>query len=179
MTTLDPRIRVALGSIHPTRDNPAWHGAPTALGLLRGVSADTAIWRPSPSVNSIREIALHIAFWENSVANRLSGASDRVEFPQRTTGWPPRENTLSDPAWKMEVRLLAAAHQRLVQAVTAFAPARLDAPLGDRSTRTAASTIHGVAEHSLYHAAQIKLLKRLAQKAGLRQANEDAAVLPQ
>jgi hypothetical protein len=42
MTTLDPRIRTAMGSIHPTKENPARHDAPTALGLLRGVSADVA-----------------------------------------------------------------------------------------------------------------------------------------
>ena len=36
MKDLDPRIRTALISIDPTTKNPAWHGVPTAIGVLRG-----------------------------------------------------------------------------------------------------------------------------------------------
>jgi hypothetical protein len=165
MTTLDPRIRNALGSIHPTQENPAWHGAPTALGLLRGVSAETAVFRPRPGMNNIREIALHVAFWENSVANRLAGTDHRVAFEARTSGWPKRLNAVTQADWRSEVRKVASAHERLVAAVTGFDPRRLDEPLSERSTRTAISTIHGVAEHSLYHAAQIKMIKTLAKSA--------------
>jgi hypothetical protein len=162
MTALDPRIRNALLSIHPTSKNPAWHGAPTALGLLRGVSAETAVWRPHASMNSIREIALHIAFWENSVANRLSGTSNKVPFSARTSGWPTRLDDIAKDKWRGEVRLLTNAHSRLVHAVERFDPAKLDdPPVGSRASRPAIAYIHGVAEHSLYHAAQIKMLKQL------------------
>src|SRR5512137_489690 len=78
MTDLDPRIKTALLSVNPTSENPAWHGCPTALGVLRGVSAALATWRPTPHGNNIREIALHIAFCENSVANSLSGKVHRL-----------------------------------------------------------------------------------------------------
>ena len=82
MQDLDPRIRTALISIDPTTNNPAWHGEPTAIGVLRGVGSKAAVWRPHPNANNIREIALYIAFWENSVANRLSGSRVRVGFKQ-------------------------------------------------------------------------------------------------
>ena len=164
MPTENPRIRNALLSIHPTSERPAWHGAPTAIGLLRGVKDDAAVWRPYPRANNVREIALHIAFWENSVINRLTGESARLDFEQWTTGWPVRVEALDAAQWKREVRLVKACHEDLVRAVTAFDPQRLDRPLGTKSSRPAVEYIHGVAEHSLYHAAQIKMLKTLARK---------------
>ena len=167
MPTNDPRIRNALLSIHPTSERPAWHGAPTAVGLLRGVKVDAAVWRPYPRASNVREIALHVAFWENSVANRLTGGTARAEFEQRTTGWPVRvEAPLDAVQWKREVRLVNACHAYLVRAVTEFDPRRLDRPLGTNSKRPAVEYIHGVAEHSLYHAAQIKMLKTLAKRGG-------------
>jgi len=161
----DLRIRNALLSIHPTGEHPAWHGAPTAVGLLRGVDAETAVWRPYPEANNLREIALHVAFWENSVANRLTGGEVRLEFERREGGWPVRRDSVDEHRWKDEVRLVVACHRYLVRAVAGFDPRRLDEPLGERSSRPATEYIHGVAEHSLYHAAQIKMLKGLAKRA--------------
>ena len=167
MAPTDPRIRNALLSLNPTAKRPAWHGAPTPLGLLRGVTPDAALHRPHPSMNCIRDIALHIAFWENSVANRLAGEAARVPFPQRQTGWPRRIRTLTAAQWKDELRYLAQAHDRLVDIVTRFDPKRLDQPAGPRSDRIAIELIHGIAEHNLYHGAQIKTLKQLAKEAGM------------
>jgi len=76
--SVDPRIRNAVLSIDPSSVRPAWHGAPTVIGLLRGVGPDVAVLRPYPKANNTREIALHVAFWENSVANRLSGGAERA-----------------------------------------------------------------------------------------------------
>ena len=73
MNNLGPRIRNALVSIDPTTKRPAWHGVTTAIGVLRGVGPVAAVWRPYPDSNNIRELALLIAFWENIIANRLSG----------------------------------------------------------------------------------------------------------
>ena len=166
MTDLHPRIRTALLSVNPTSANPAWHGAPTALGVLRGVRAAAAIWRPYPAANNLREIALHIAFFENSVANRLSGESALAGFKQRKTGWAVMLDALDEQQWKDEIALVKSAHQRLVQAVTNFDPALLDQPAGTRTTRRAIELIHGVAEHTLYHTAQMEMLKTLAGKIG-------------
>lgn len=164
MARQDPRIRTALLSLNPTTKRPAWHGAPTVLGVLRGVTADVAIWRAKPSMNNIREIALHAAFWNNSIANRLTGESHRVKFAQRKTSWPRRIDQLDEAQWRDEVALVASTHERLVAAVSAFDPSALDRPVGGRTTRIAIEFIHGIAEHNLYHAAQIKLMKLLATR---------------
>jgi hypothetical protein len=168
MQDLDPRIRTALISIDPTTKNPAWHGVPTAIGVLRGVSSKVAVWRPYPNANNIREIALHIAFWENSVANRLSGASVRVGFEQRKTGWPVRCDSVDDEQWKSEISFIKTTHRQLADAVASFDPGMLDQPPGKQTTRKAIEFIHGVAEHRLYHTAQMEMTKTLARYSGIK-----------
>jgi uncharacterized damage-inducible protein DinB len=163
MQDLHPRIRTALASIKPTKENPAWHGCPTALGVLRGVSASVATWRPYPGANNIREIALHIAFWENSVANRLSGENIRVEFAQRKTSWATLCDSVEDAQWKDEIALLKRTHERLAEALIHFDPDRLDQPIGKQTNKNIIGFIHGVAEHTLYHTAQMEAIKTLAK----------------
>ena len=164
MENLNPRIKTALISIHPTSRNPAWHGCPTALGVLRGVRTAVAVWRLYPGANNIREIALHIAFWENSVANRISGKIFLVGFKQRKTGWALMMDAIDEKQWKNEVDLIKTTHGRLVEAVMRFDPDRLDQPVGKNTTRSAAEILHGIAEHSLYHTAQMEMLKTLARQ---------------
>ncbi len=168
MQDLDPRIRTALISIDPTTKNPAWHGVPTAIGVLRGVGSTVAVWRPYPGGNNIREIALHIAFWENSVANRLSGKSVRVGFKQWKTGWPIKCDSVDEKQWKSEISFIKTTHERLTDAVISFDPGMLDQPAGKRTTRNAIEFIHGVAEHRLYHTAQMEMIKTLAKHKGIK-----------
>jgi uncharacterized damage-inducible protein DinB len=168
MNQLDPRIKTALISVNPTSENPAWHGAPTALGILRGVSPRVAVWRLVPGGNNIREIALHIAFWENSVANRISGKKVLVGFQQRKTSWAMMLDTIDERQWKRELGLIKATHARLTNSLISFDPSKLDQPVGERTTRNASELIHGVAEHSLYHTAQIDMIKTLAKHNGIK-----------
>ena len=167
MQNFDPRIQNALVSIDPTTKRPAWHGAPTALGVLRGVSLAAAVWRPYPDCNNIRELALHIAFWENSVANRLSGKRLNVGFQQRKTSWPVKLESIDKKQWKSERALVQTIHQRLTEAVMDFDPDLLDQPAGKQTGRNAIEFIHGVAEHRLYHTAQMEMIKTFARQQGI------------
>jgi len=163
--SIHPRIRTALVSVDPSSKRPGWHGAPTPIGLLRGVQVELTLWRPYPKASNVREIGLHIAFWENSVANRLTGEGIRLGFPQRKTSWAVQDDDVSPSQWRNELSTIKACHARLVAAVEAFDPAKLDMPYGSRSQRPAIECIHGVGEHNLYHGAQIKMLKTLAKRA--------------
>jgi uncharacterized damage-inducible protein DinB len=167
MKTLHPRIRTALVSVNPTSKTPAWHGAPTALGVLRGVSPAVAVWRPYPGCNNIREIALHIAFYENSIASRLSGEKVSLRFKQWKSGWVVRLDAVDAQQWKAELDIVKAAHQRLVDALTSLNPDLLDQPGGAETKRPLIEYIHGVAEHSVLHAAQMDMLKSMAKHAGV------------
>jgi hypothetical protein len=165
MEKLDPRIKTAMLSIHPTPKHRAWHGAPTALRALVGVNSQMAVWRPYPGMLSIREIALHITYFENVVANRISGMDLPVEFELRARGWPVRCETLDDTQWTSEMGFMRETHEHLVEAVRAFDPQQLDQPPAKKIKRSAIEFIHGVAEHTLYHTAQMTMLRTLAKQA--------------
>lgn len=164
----DARIDTALRSIGPTTKRPAWHGAPTLIGVLRGVSPTVALWRPHPNIHCIWQIALHAAFFKNSVANRLSHESNRFPRKLRPDCWPSVPERLTAKEWRDDGRLVADVHRRLVDVVAAFDPAKLDRPPVGVRDRPAIQFIHGIAEHDLYHTGQIKVLKRFAKESGVK-----------
>jgi len=169
MEKLDPRIKTAMLSIHATPGRRPWHGAPTVLAALHGVSPRVAVWRPHPQMISIRDIALHITYFENLVANRLSDMDLPVGFELRARGWPVVFETLDDSQWTSEMDLIREAREHLVETVRSFDPRDLDQPPSAKKTgRSAIEFIHGVAEHTLYHTAQIKMLKMLANHVDVR-----------
>ena len=51
-----------------------WHGGPTAMSVLRGVSVETASWRPGPGRHTIWELVLHIAYWKYAIRRRIENA---------------------------------------------------------------------------------------------------------
>jgi len=168
MENLDPRIRQQMLSIaRPSGQKHLrpWHGAPAALRVLVGVSPQMAVWRPYPGANAIRDIALHITFFENAVANRLSGANLPVEFDLRKRGWPVVCDAVDDRQWRSERRFITATHERLADAVRSFDPRKLDQVASEKTGMMAMEFIHGIVDHTLYHTAELKLLKTLAKRA--------------
>jgi hypothetical protein len=65
----------------------------------------------------------------------------------------------SESAWNIALERMEQAHQQLLRDVQQLSPTRLDEPIGpDRWSVSA--MLHGLAQHHLYHAGQIALLKR-------------------
>jgi uncharacterized damage-inducible protein DinB len=65
------------------------------------------------------------------------------------------------PHWKVDRALLQSEHVRLVEAVRAFDPRRLDlAPPGTGNYRFV-DLLFGIVSHDLYHVGQIQVLKRM------------------
>ena len=129
-------------------DKRSWHGA-TLTGAVRGVSAAVA----AASVHgrkSVWQQVLHAAYWKQRVLNHLTRPS---RFPRKGSNWPAVSSDRSDAAWREDLALLRHIHARLRAAVAALPPARLD--------KKTVWLIQGVAAHDLYHAGQIKLLRRL------------------
>ncbi len=159
MAKLDPRIVTAIQSFNPTRASPAWHGAPTHLGLLRGVSAKLAGQKPWKKCHCVWQVAMHIAFWENSVANKLSGPT--LRFPYRFVPfWSSPPVPLTEQQWKADLALARENHLRLLDIVRNYDPLALDKRPKGVQKRLAIQFIHGIAEHNLYHGAQIKMIKK-------------------
>jgi uncharacterized damage-inducible protein DinB len=135
-------------------EGPAWHG-PSVKELLSDVTAEQAAARPIAGAHSIWEIVLHISAWEEGARRRLSG--DRAELSTEED-WPPVSDT-SEAQWRTALETLEANHLRLREALKGLDDARLNEPIVEGMS-SVYGTLHGVIQHSLYHAGQIALLKR-------------------
>lgn len=133
---------------------PAWHG-PALLETLKGVDARRAAARPVAEGHTIWEITLHVATWEDVVARRLAG--ERVE-PTDAEDWPA-PGPASEEAWREARARLERAHAAAARAIAALDERRLDETVGAGPT-TAYVLAHGAAQHAIYHAGQIALLKK-------------------
>lgn len=147
-------------SVSPRAGRGAWHGGPTVVGALRGVSARQALWRPAPGRHSIWELALHIAYWHHIITQRLRGG-ERVPFPRSPADWPAVPDRPDASAWKRDRALIAAAHREVTATIGAIPVQSYGRrPAGNRKW-TFGETILGAGQHEAYHTGQIQLLKRL------------------
>jgi hypothetical protein len=153
----------------------SWHG-PNLRSALKGVSAEEAAWRIAPGRHNIWELALHAAYWKFVARRRLTG--EKSSFPilgsnffQRpvvlTEAQRARREPSDDPvsdraalrltrisvevAWKKDLGILAEEHRLLRAAVSSM----------KRQNAHQQHLIRGAAAHDLYHAGQIRLLRRL------------------
>lgn len=138
-----------------------WHG-PNLRGSLRGLTAVTAAWRPGPKRHNIWEVAVHAAYWKYVVRRRLLGEK-RGSFVLTGSNWFVRPLELKETAWKEDLALLDREHARLREAVASLKPASLSfTPATSKVSNRA--LICGSANHDVYHAGQIQLLKRLQRQ---------------
>ena len=162
----DGRLDEAIRHLHPPAGTKPWHGGASVLGALRGLSPEVASWRPYPDRHSIWALALHVAYWNYAVRRRLTG-EPRGTFPRKPSHFPEVPDPPTREAWNEDRRLVREWHDRLVEALRAFDPARLDDPVEGEGNRTYADLITGIVLHDTYHAGQIQLMKRLARSHGL------------
>jgi uncharacterized damage-inducible protein DinB len=156
-----------MGEVHKIVDQlqRAWDGEPfhgPAVGpLLAGVGAGAAFARPLKGAHTIAEIARHIGTWEDVVRRRLAGevidqVPDEEDWPSPGDGSPA--------GWDAIRRELDDRHARLESAVAALPEARLADPVAARDYDVQ-YMLHGILQHTLYHAGQIALLKKAAEEA--------------
>jgi DinB superfamily len=136
---------------------PAWHG-PSLLEVLDGVSATAASARPIPGAHSIHELVLHAAAWVDIVRLRVQGEAPDPVAPD--TNWPP-PGPPDARGWTNVVSRLKTAAADLTAVVRSLPDERLNDELEVEDDRwTVYATLHGTAQHLLYHAGQIALLKK-------------------
>jgi len=134
-------------------EKAAWHG-PNLWQSLKGVSADQAAWRPAPGRHNIWELALHAAYWKYAARRRLEGGK-RGAFVLKGSNFFPRPESgkLGESAWTADKAILMQQHQALRKAVVKTLAKPFPANVG--------RMLWGVAFHDIYHAGQIRLLRRL------------------
>jgi len=138
-------------------DKKSWHG-PNLRGSIRGVTAQQAAWRIAPGRHNIWELVLHAAYWKYVARRRITGEK-RGSFVVAGSNFFERPVELSEAAWKADISILVEEHRRLRHSVAQLPPKlRRDA----KRWRATLHLIRGVAAHDLYHAGQIRLLRRLS-----------------
>jgi uncharacterized damage-inducible protein DinB len=162
--TMKDRIRDQLDRAF---NGDAWCG-PSLLAVLDGVTPEQAARRIPGLAHSIWEIVLHVAGWQGVVARRIMG--EPIAEPE--DGDWPSVNDSSDSAWRNALETLRATHVRLGEAIDSLDESRLDQRIGDSrdpamgSGMTTYANLHGIAQHAMYHAGQITLLRRLTGPGG-------------
>lgn len=157
MRSPDSEIALLLDLLDEAFDKKSWHG-PNLRGAIRGVSARGAAWRPAPGLHNIWEYAVHAAYWKYIVRRRITGEK-RGSFVLLGSNFFERPTELTEGAWKSDVGILVSQHMDLRRAVMELKPAMRE----DRKRwRILLHLIRGAAAHDLYHAGQIRLLRRLA-----------------
>ena len=133
-----------------------WHG-PNLRQAIRGVSATQAAWRPGAGRHNIWEETLHAAYWKYAVRNRIEGGK-KGSFALPGSNFFPRPESggASEAAWRADKELLEREHRALRAAIGRV----LDTPRGTKFLKQ----IYGVAFHDVYHAGQIRLLRRLMDR---------------
>lgn len=142
----DPVIMLLLEVLERGFRKTSWHG-PNLTGAMRGVRPQAR--DPIHRRQKVEQV-LHAAYWKQRVLNKLIGTQP---FPRRGSNWPKLPDDLSARAWKVDQKLLHDMHERLIDAVSKLDSRRLNPKLK--------WMIYGAAAHDVYHAGQIRLLRRM------------------
>jgi len=147
---------IILGLFEEAFRQKTWHG-PNLWQSLRGVTAKQAAWRPAPTRHNIWELALHAAYWKYAVRRRLEGGKHGSFVLAGSNFFArPQAEKLTEAAWKADKEILRAEHAAL--------GAAMKKALKKSLTPETWKMLWGVAFHDVYHAGQIRLLRRLAEK---------------
>jgi uncharacterized damage-inducible protein DinB len=135
-------------------DGDAWHG-PAVLELLVDVDAVTAAAKPVREAHGIWELVLHIAVWDDAALRRLDG---KVWQPEGTDNFP-NPPTPTEAAWRKAIADAKRTHNLLVKTVVSLPESRLRDQVPGKKYDFY-HMLHGMAQHELYHAGQIAILKK-------------------
>ena len=145
--------KLVLALLDEAYEKKTWHG-PNLKQSIKGVTAKQAAWRPGPGRHNIWEVTLHAAYWNYALRRRIEGGK-RGSFVLKGSNFftRPEPGKLNEAAWKNDKRLLEREHRAMRQAAAKV----LRAPRGAKLI----PQLYGIADHDIYHAGQIRLLRRL------------------
>jgi hypothetical protein len=148
--------KLVLALLDEAYEKKTWHG-PNLKQSIKGVTAKQAAWRPGPRRHNIWEVTLHAAYWKYAVRRRIEGGK-RGSFVLKGSNFftRPEAGKLHEAAWRADRKLLEQTHRALRKAVAKV----LRTPRGARVVHQ----IYGVAFHDIYHAGQIRFLRRLMER---------------
>lgn len=122
---------------------------------LEGVTAEQAASKPIANAHSIWELAHHIGAWAEIVRRGIAGEKFEITAEMN---FPPVTAT-TDSAGTASLQQLDDIHSALSAAVSELPESRLG-EIAVEGGSTIYVLLHGVAQHHIYHAGQIVLLKK-------------------
>lgn len=132
----------------------AWHGDPI-WPMLESISAREAAARPVAGVHTIWELVMHMIFWEDVAAKRLTGLRaglvEELNFP----AMPPA----TEENWRKTLDEFRASNRKFRDNLAKLEPAQLN-EMTAAGKRTFCGEAHGVIEHHVYHLGQIAILRK-------------------
>ncbi|MDQ2773911.1 MAG: DinB family protein [Acidobacteriota bacterium] len=134
-------------------EGPSWLGPPLKE-LLSDIGEEHARRRGLTDAHTIWDLVLHIAGWLRIARERLSATHTRDM--DAAEDWPPMADSWNDALSSLETETDA-----LEQAILKFPEERLQESAPATEAQTFYVLLHGVIQHSAYHAGQIALLKKL------------------
>jgi len=143
-----------LDHLERAHEGEAWYG-PALHELLRDLTPAQVTARPIPGAHNILELVLHVAGWHDVLRRRLGG--ERVDAPDE--GDFQRVEQASSDSWARAVALLRANHRSLAKAIAELPPSQWQATVPGKAY-TVRFMITAIAQHSVYHAGQIALLRK-------------------
>jgi hypothetical protein len=148
--------KLVLALLDEAYEKKTWHG-PNLKQSIKGITAKQAAWRPGPGRHNIWEVTLHAAYWKYAVRRRMDGGK-RGSFALKGSNFfgRPEKGNLNEAAWSADKKLLEREHRALRGSLARVL----------RTARTARvmHQLYGVAFHDIYHAGQIRLLRRLMER---------------
>lgn len=148
--------KLVLALLDEAYEKKTWHG-PNLKQSIKGITAKQAAWRPGPGRHNIWEVTLHAAYWKYAVRRRIEGGK-RGSFALKGSNFftRPAKGNLNEAAWSADKKLLEREHRALHVTVAKVL----------RTVRAAKllPQLYGVAFHDIYHAGQIRLLRRLMER---------------
>jgi uncharacterized damage-inducible protein DinB len=159
-----PEIPRLLDQLRRAFDGNPWCG-PSLLTNLEGTAAAQAAQYPIQNAHSIWEIVIHVTSWTVIVRRRI--ADNKPLQLGDAEDWPALPADLSETSWQAALADLRDAQKQLLSFVETLSEEELDRTIGatfeppQGDSYTAYQMLHGVAQHYLYHAGQIVLLRKL------------------
>ena len=148
--------QLLLALLDEAYEKKAWHG-PNLKEAIRGVSAKEAAWRPGKGRHNIWEETLHAAYWKWEARRRVGGGK-KGSFALKGSNFFPRpeKDKTDEASWRADRELLEREHRALRKTIEKV----VDTPRATKFIRH----IYGAALHDVYHAGQIRLLRRLMER---------------
>ena len=132
----------------------AWHG-PSVSEAVAELTPATAWRRLTPGTHNPAELTLHIAAWLDIARRRFSG---EVVTPATADDWPAIPSEGAD-AWRSCRDRVLHAHMALDELIAGASDERLTELIPGQDNDIY-YMLHGVVQHSIYHAGQIQLIAR-------------------